>query len=102
MPVDSGGDQLWQAMMVNSSLVPRIVMDAEADCDQEGNAKITELSIPLVYDTIEFNMENLDKSFDTVIQGILVMVIEAQNIIAVAALRRLITNSISSLMCPLE
>ena len=100
MPVDSGGDQLWQAEMVNCTLVTRVVIDAEADCDEEGNAKITDLDIPLEYDTIEFNMENLDKSFDTVIQGILVMLIESQNTLAVGALRRLITSSISTLMCP--
>ena len=99
MTLDSGGDQPWQAMMVNCSLVVGIVVDAEADCDEEGNAKITELDIPLVYDTIVFNMENLDKSFDTVIQGILVMVIKAQNIVAVSALKSLISSSISTLMC---
>ena len=102
MTLDSGGDQPWQAKLVNCSLVVKIVVDAEADCDEEGDAKITELDIPLVYETIVFNMEKLDKSFDTVIQGILVMVIKAQNIAAVSALRSLISSSISTLMCPEE
>jgi len=102
MTLDSGGDQPWQAKLVNCSLVVKIVVDAEADCDEEGDAKITELDIPLVYETIVFNMEKLDKSFDTVIQGILVMVIKAQNMVAVSALRSLISSSISTLMCPEE
>ena len=97
--LDSEGVQPWRAEMINCSLLLKANVDADADCDEEGNAKISQLDIPLLYDTIDFNMENLDKAFDTVIQGILVMLIKAQNILAVSALKNLISSTVSSLMC---
>ena len=45
-------------------------------------------------------MKNLDDAFDTVIQGILVILVETQNMLAVAALRAMIAQSVGSLMCP--
>ena len=79
--------------------LPQITIDTDAECDSAGEAKITELNIPLLYDTLTFDMENLDKAFDTVIQGILVILLETQNMLAVAALRALIAQSVGSLMC---
>ena len=79
--------------------LPQITIDTDAECDSAGEAKITELNIPLIYDTLTFDMENLDQAFDTVIQGILIILIETQNMLAVAALRALIAQSVGSLMC---
>ena len=83
----------------NVSASSQITIDTDAECDEAGEAKITELNIPLVYDTLTFDMENLDKAFDTVIQGILVVLLETQNMLAVAALRAMIAQSVGSLMC---
>ena len=84
---------------LNVSASSQITIDTDAECDEAGEAKITELNIPLVYDTLTFDMENLDKAFDTVIQGILVVLLETQNMLAVAALRAMIAQSVGSLMC---
>lgn len=97
--VDSEGPQPFQIHMLNTTLSPQVKVDAVADCDEEGNAKVTELNIPLKYDSLDFDMENLDDAFKIVLQGILVLVIEAQNMLAVAALRGMIASSIGSLMC---
>ena len=78
----------------------QITIDTDAECDDSGEAKITELNIPLLYDTLTFDMKNLDDAFDTVIQGILVILVETQNMLAVAALRAMIAQSVGSLMCP--
>ena len=83
----------------NVSASSQITIDTDAECDEAGEAKITELNIPLVYDTLTFDMENLDKAFDTVIQGILVVLLETQNMLAVAALRAMIAQSVGSLKC---
>ena len=99
MTLDSGGDQAWQARLVNCSLVVKVVMDSEAECDLDNNAKITALDIPLLYETIEFDFNNLDESFDTVIQGILVMMVKNQNRLVVETIKNLIRKSVSSLMC---
>jgi hypothetical protein len=40
------------------------------------------------------------QAFDTVIQGALVLVIETQNMLAVSALRTLLSNTVGSLVCP--
>ena len=99
MTLDSGGDQAWQARLVNCSLVVKVVMDSEAECDLDNDAKITALDIPLLYETIEFDFNNLDESFDTVIQGILVMMVKNQNRLVVTTIKNLIRKSVSSLMC---
>ena len=80
-------------------LLSQITIDTDAECDSAGEAKITELNIPLLYDTLTFDMNELDDAFDTVIQGILIILIETQNMLAVAALRALIAQSVGSLMC---
>ena len=80
-------------------LLSQITIDTDAECDSAGEAKITELNIPLLYDPLTFDMNELDDAFDTVIQGILIILIETQNMLAVAALRALIAQSVGSLMC---
>jgi len=99
IPLESNGQQPFTAALLNGTLSPQITIDTDAECDEAGEAKITELNIPLVYDTLTFDMENLDKAFDTVIQGILVVLLETQNMLAVAALRAMIAQSVGSLMC---
>ena len=62
LPMDSEGDRPFEAKLLNSVLVPQITIDAEASCDPEKNARITDFNIPLLYDGIYSNFENLDTS----------------------------------------
>ena len=44
---------------------PQITIDTAAECDDTGGAKITEFNIPLLYDTLTFDLEGLDKVVST-------------------------------------
>lgn len=100
MPIQSDGQRPFVAAMINGTLAPQITIDTAAECDDTGGAKITEFNIPLLYDTLTFDLEGLDKTFDSVIQGILVILLETQNVLAVAAIRALVARTVGSLMCP--
>ena len=100
LPVDSEGDQLFTTTVLNATLVPKITIDAEAACDPERTVRITEFNIPFLYDGVSSTFENLDSAFETVIQGIVIFILESQNIVVVNALRTLLSKTISSLMCP--
>ena len=80
-PMDSQGDQLFQTTLLNATLVPQINIDAEAACDPEKNFRITEFHIPILYDGVVSNFDNLDTAFETIIQGIVIFIVESQNIL---------------------
>eukprot|EP00092_Neocalanus_flemingeri_P024668 GFUD01026756.1.p1 GENE.GFUD01026756.1~~GFUD01026756.1.p1 ORF type:complete len:459 (-),score=134.96 GFUD01026756.1:224-1600(-) len=98
-PVDSHGERSFHAEMYNATLAPRVRVDTRAGCDQEGNAIITDLKIPLVYDEVTFHMDNLGEFYNSVVNGIGVFLISTQNELAVSALKGLIARSISSFAC---
>ena len=103
LPMDSEGDKLFEARLLNATLVPKMNIDAEADCDPEDperNVRITDFNIPLLYDGVSSKFENLDAAFETIIQGIMIFVLESQNMVLEAALQRFLANSISNIMCP--
>jgi hypothetical protein len=100
LPMDSQGDQLFQATLVNATLVPQINIDAEAACDPENNVRITEFNIPLLYNSVASNFENLDTAFETIIQGIVIFILESQNVVLESTLRSFLSNTISNIMCP--
>jgi hypothetical protein len=100
LPMDSEGDQLFQLTLVNATLMPQFNIDAEAACDPEKNVRITEFNIPLLYDSVASNFENLDTAFETVIQGIVIFLLESQNIVLESTLRSLLSKTIINIMCP--
>ena len=100
LPMDSEGDQLFQLTLVNVTLMPQINIDAEAACDPEKNVRITEFNIPLLYDSVASDFDNLDTAFETIIQGIVIFILESQNVVLESTLRSLLSNTISNIMCP--
>ena len=100
LPMDSQGDQLFQSTLLNATLVPQINIDAEAACDPEKNLRITEFHIPLLYDGVASDFDNLDTAFETIIQGIVIFLLESQNIVLESTLRSFLSNTISNIMCP--
>jgi len=98
-PVDSQGERSFHAEMYNATLAPRVRVDTRAGCDQQGNAIITDLKIPLVYDEVTFHMDNLGEFYNSVVNGIGVFLISSQNDLAVSALKGLIARSIASFAC---
>ena len=76
-------------------------IDAEAEChqDQVRDIKITGFQIPILYDAIEPSFEGMDDAFETVVQGVVVVVLEAQNILAVTALKNIVSTYLDNIFC---
>ena len=76
-------------------------IDAEAEChkDQVRDIKITGFQIPMLYDAIEPSFEGMDDAFETVVQGVVVVVLEAQNILAVTALKNIVSTYLDNIFC---
>merc|ERR1719348_1532998 len=51
-PMNSRGDQPFEVVLTNSTIIPSIKIDAEAPCDPERNIRITEFQVPLKYDGV--------------------------------------------------
>ena len=98
-PVDSDGERSFSAEMYNATLVPKIRVDTRAGCDEDGNAIITDLKIPLKYDEVSFHMDNLGEFYNSVVNGIGVFLISSQNQLAVETLKGLIARNIASFAC---
>ena len=77
LPLDSEGDKLFEVTLLNAVLMTKIKVDAEADCQDRRRARITELSLPLLYDGVSTKFENLDQVFETVIEGIMIFILES-------------------------
>ena len=71
LPLDSKGDKLFEVTLLNAVLTTKIKIDAEAVCQDRRRARITDLSLPLLYDGVSTKFENLDQVFETVIEGII-------------------------------
>ena len=51
--LNTNGEKRFEAKLVNATLEPVIEIDIDGGCDDEGNAIITEMSSPLVYDDFD-------------------------------------------------
>ena len=94
LPLDSEGDKLFEVTLLNAVLMTKIKVDAEAACQDRRRARITELSLPLLYDGVSTKFENLDQVFETVIEGIMIFILESQNMDLVTALQSFLSTSI--------
>ena len=76
-------------------------IDAEAECHlgQVRDVKITGFQIPMLYDAIEPSFEDMDDAFETLVQGFVVVVLEGQNIIAVTALKNIVSTYLDNIFC---
>ena len=100
LPFDSEGDKLFEVTLLNAVLMTKIKVDAEAACQDRRRARITELSLPLLYDGVSTKFENLDQVFETVIEGIMIFILESQNMDLVSALQSFLSTSIGDALCP--
>ena len=100
LPLDSEGDKLFEVTLLNAVLMTKIKVDAEAACQDRRRARITELSLPLLYDGVSTKFENLDQVFETVIEGIMIFILESQNMDLVSALQSFLSTSIGDALCP--
>ena len=98
LPLDSEGDKLFEVTLLNAVLMTKIKVDAEAACQDRRRARITELSLPLLYDGVSTKFENLDQVFETVIEGIMIFILESQNMDLATALQSFLSTSI--VICP--
>ena len=100
LPMDSEGDKLFELTLLNAVLMTKINIDAEAACQDRRRASIKELSLPLLYDGVSTKFENLDQVFETVIEGIMIFILESQNMDLVSALQSFLSTSIGDALCP--
>ena len=100
IPLDSKGDKPFKTVLRNATLVPQITLNAQAACDPEGSLRITDFNVPLLYGGVVSKFDNLDQAWETIIQGLLIFIIESQNMIFVGALRGFLASTISNIMCP--
>ena len=97
LPLDSEGDKLYDVTLLNAVLTTKINIDAEAACQDRRRARITELNLPLLYDGVSTKFENLDQVFETVIEGIMIFILESQNMDLETALQSFLSTSIGML-----
>ena len=100
IPFNSDGDKPFNITVNNARLVPKITIDAKAACDPEQNLRITEFTLPFLYDSVESAFENLDSAFETIFQGIVIFILESQNIIVINAMRNFLSSTLGNIMCP--
>ena len=72
IPFNSEGDKPFNITVNNARLVPKITVDAKAKCDSGQNVRITEFTLPFLYDSVESKFDNLDTAFETIFQGIVI------------------------------
>ena len=99
VPVDSLGDKMFNVTLHNFTIALNLKIDVEASCDSDRDVKITEFQIPMLYDSVEPSFEDMDDTFETVLQGIVVVVIEGQNILAVTALKNIVSTYLDNIFC---
>ena len=100
IPLDSDGDKLFQVTLLNAVLETQMTVDAAPACDQDDNIKITDLKIPLLYDGVSIQFENLDQAFEAVIEGIVKFILDTQTSDLVTVLTSFLTKSMQGIMCP--
>jgi hypothetical protein len=100
LPLDSEGDKFFEVTLLNAVLMTKIKIDAEAACQDRRQVRITELSLPLLYDGVSTKFENLDQVFETILEGIMIFILESQNMDFVTALQSFLSSSIGDAICP--
>ena len=53
----------------------------------------------MLYDSIEPSFEGMDDAFETAVQGIVVVVLESQNILAVTAIKNIVSTYLDNIFC---
>merc|ERR1712110_664127 len=101
VPVDSLGDKTFNVTLHNFRISLSLNIDAEAEChkDQVRDVKITGFQIPMLYDAIEPSFEGMDDAFEAAVQGIVVVVLESQNILAVTAIKNIVSTYLDNIFC---
>ena len=99
IPFNSEGDKPFNITVNNARLVPKITVDTKATCDSGQNVRITEFTLPFLYDSVESKFDNLDTAFETIFQGIVIFVLESQNILVINAIRNFLSSTLGDIMC---
>ena len=76
-------------------------VDSSAACDPSGGARVTSLSLPLLYSSLELAMDNIDDGFRFALQSLLEFSIQAQMLVAEGAIRGIIASYLGGIMCEL-
>ena len=95
------GNNLYSSSWYGFRISLSLNIDAEAEChkDQVRDVKITGFQIPMLYDAIEPSFEGMDDAFEAAVQGIVVVVLESQNILAVTAIKNIVSTYLDNIFC---
>ena len=53
----------------------------------------------MLYDAIEPSFEGMDDAFEAAVMGIVVVVLESQNILAVTAIKNIVSTYLDNIFC---
>lgn len=116
--VDSKGEQSFSISMENATFSYRMTLDllretwenqfecfddafptGDFDEPQVGNVYVTKIGMPLDYDDVDFNFENLGGFANTVANGVGIYFLQSQEDMLIGKVKKAIKDNISSLIC---
>ena len=97
--LNTNGEKRFEAKLVNATLEPVIEIDIDGGCDDEGNAIITEMSSPLVYDDITFDTGDVNYFVNDAFVAALTFFFETNNLATTASAKTIIQTAINNLFC---
>ena len=98
--INSDGEKLFEAKLVNATLEPVIEIDIDRLCDEDGNALVTAMSVPLVYDDITFDTGGVNYFVNDAFVGALTFLFEKTNLEATASVRKVVQSYVNRWLCP--
>jgi len=100
--VDSMGAQPFNISVVNATASLKVTVDSSSPCSPSSGARVTSLSLPLLYSSLQLAMDNIDDGFRFALQSLLEISIHAQMLVLEGALRGAIATYLGDLICQLE
>ena len=99
----SDGERPFKVDIINATITPQVKLDTtenkNLECLKVGDVLITDIGVPLKYDDISINFENLGYTYNTVINGISIFILKAQEKSFVTFVKDTIRQNINSLIC---
>jgi len=99
----SDGKRPFTVDIINATITPQVKLDTtenqNLECLKAGDVLITDIGVPLKYDDISINFENLGYTYNTVINGLSIFILKAQEKSFVSYVKDTIRQNVNSLIC---
>jgi len=97
--MDSDGEQNFQVDMVGAQYKVEIGMDTVDGCNRTSNLVITKMKLPVVYEAVNFNFENIGSILGGAINIIGDMALQMSEDSIVSEVKKAVQTEISSFIC---